>query len=182
MKKTLTTNEINNIVVDTIEKMDVKKGTAKAPFVQMDFSIYTSDTLDAIKTAFVAAGIRFEDRWGDGSDFIVPIDVKCVPPTFRGGRRDTFCTSDGPICKLGDAKKPLNLGRRDTFAKSDGSICEPGQAKKPHNLGRRDVFTKSDGPICVPGQVKKESLDNQIKNATKLVKNGIPKKTQERTL
>ena len=143
MRKTLTTNEINKLVADTIEKMEAKKGTPTTPYIQMDLSVYAFNTLEAIKEAFVAAGIRFEDRWNDGSNFVVPIDVKCVQPIFRGGRRDTFTKSDGPI-------------------------CEPGQAKKPLNMGRRDAFTKS--------------LEDQIKDAEKLVKDGTPKEIQERTL
>ena len=130
MKKTLTINEINNIVADTIKKMDAKKGTPCAPYVQMDFSIYTSDTLETIKEAFVAAGIRFEDRWNDGSDFVVPIDIKCAPSPLRGSRRDAFTKNDGPICEPGQAKKPLNLGRRDTFTKSEGPISEPNRVRK----------------------------------------------------
>lgn len=132
MKKTLNTDEINKIVADTIVKMEAKKGTATAPYIQMDLSIYTSDTLEAIKNTFLAEGIRFEDRWNNGSDFIVPIDVKCAPPTFRTGRRDTFTRSDGPICDPGQAKKPLNLGRRDAFTKSvAGPFRNQNQAKKP---------------------------------------------------
>ena len=132
MKKTLNTDEINKIVADTIEQMEAKKGTATAPYIQMDLSIYTTDTLEVIKKTFLAAGIRFEDRWNDGSDFVVPIDVKCAPPTFRRGRRDVFTKSDGPICAPGQAKKPLNLGRRDTFARSvDGSSGNQNQANKP---------------------------------------------------
>ena len=132
MKKILTADEINKIVADTIALMEAKKGTAVAPYIQMDLSIYTPDTLEAIKKTFLAAGVRFEDRWNNGSDFVVPIDVKCAPPTFIRGRRDVFTTSDGPICNPGQARKPLNLGRRDTFARStDGPSVKQNQAKKP---------------------------------------------------
>lgn len=132
MKKTLTTDEIIKIVADTIEKFEAKKGTDTVPYIQMDLSIYTSDTLEAIKHTFLAAGICFEDRWNNGSDFVVPIDVKCAPSTFRSGKRDVFTRSDGPICDPGQAKKPLNLGRRDTFARSGASsLHNLNQAKLP---------------------------------------------------
>lgn len=184
MKKTLNADEVNKIVADTIDKMEARKGTTAAPYVQMDLSIYTSDTLEAIKEAFVASGIRFEDRWGNGSDFVVPIDVKTAPPIFRSGRRDAFTKSNGPICEPGQAKKPLNMGRRDAFTKHDGPICEPGQAKKPLNMGRRDVGTVDPrNPMHESvHQVKKPSLEEQINAAEKLVKEGTPKKTPERTL
>ena len=107
MKKILNADEINKIVADTIKKMEAKKGTATVPYVRMDLSIYAPDTLEAIKKAFLDAGIRFEDRWNNGSDFIVPIDVACAPPVFRSGRRDTFTRSaDGLFSNANQSKKP----------------------------------------------------------------------------
>ena len=146
MKKTLTTNEINGIVTDTIARIEAKKGTNSVPYIQMDLSVYTSDTLEAIKEAFVAAGIRFDDRWDNGSDFIVPIDVKCAPPTFKSGRRDAFTRSNGPICDPSQAKKPLNLGRRDAGTVDPRNPMRDSvhQPKKPSHLGRRDAVTVSD--------------------------------------
>ena len=106
MKNTLTKNEIIAIVSDTVKKMEAIKGTSSSPLIKMDLSIYTSETLEAIKEAFVAAGIRFEDRWNNGSDFVVPIDIKCAPSNLGRGRRDAFTRSDGPICEPGQTKKP----------------------------------------------------------------------------
>lgn len=145
MKKTLTTNEINGIITDTIARIEAKKGTNSAPYLKMDLSIYTSDTLEAIKEAFVAAGIRFDDRWNNGSDFVVPIDTQCAPPTFRSGRRDSFTRSDGPICDPGQAKKPLNLGRRDAGTVDPRNPMRDSvhQPKKPSHLGRSDAGTVS---------------------------------------
>lgn len=145
MKKTLTVDEVNEIVADTIMKMEKQRGAGAAPYIKLDLSIYASDTLEAIKEAFLAAGIRFEDRWNNGSDFVVPIDVKCAPPVFRSGRRDAFTRSDGSICDPGQAKKPLNLGRRDAFTRSGGGLFgNPNQEKK---LALDDVITSCEAQV-----------------------------------
>lgn len=145
MKKTLTTNEINEIVADTIERIEAKKVTNSVPYIQMDLSAYSLDTIEALKEAFVASNIHFEDRWNDGSDFIVNVPVECAPEIFRSGRRDVGTVD--PRNPMRDSvhlpKTPSHLGRRDT-----GTV-------DPRNPMRDSVH-----------QPKTPSLDNIIKEAT----------------
>ena len=148
MKKTLTPDEINKIVADTINRIESKKGTNSVPYIQMDLSVYSIDTIEALKEAFVAADVHFEDRWNNGSDFIVKVPVESAPGIFRSGRRDAGTVdSRNPMRNsVHKSKTPSNLGRRDagTVDPRNPMRNSVHQPKTPSNLGRRDAGTVSD--------------------------------------
>lgn len=171
MKRTLSPKEINGIIVNTVELMEKKKGKNVPPYIQMDLSMYSTDTIEAIKEAFVASGIHFDDRWNDGSDFIINVPVEHSPGIFRNGRRDAGTVD--PRNPMHDSvhqpKKPSNLGRRDAGTVDPRNPMHDSvhQSKIPSNLGRRDAGTVDPRNPMHDSvhQPQRLSIDMQIQEA-----------------